>query len=755
MIFSFPAFYVFGANTDVGKTLVSAGLLQAATRAHKAGFYLKPLQTGPEHTWDSAFVAKMCGHSVASRVLYSWRQATSPHTAARAENFFVSDENLMESVAKELERVANELQSNPQRAPFVLVEGAGGVASPTATGALQCDVFRNIRLPVVLVGDGRLGGISSTVCAAESLLMRGFELAAIVVLEQGLENAEALNNAFGGQFPVWSIPALSALKSDQNEKASEETVENWYDTNLNFFDACYLKLEGFHQQRLQRLNTLPEIAKQNIWWPTTQHKGLSAPTVIDSARSDFFECVAVEQGSNTEAKSQSAGLLSHRLFDGTASWWTQCLPHGDVTQARNIAAALGRYGHVLFPKNIHEPAARLSELLLAGVGSGWAQKVFYSDNGSTATEAALKMAFRAAKIWQNIPVGAHISVLGLQNSYHGDTLGAMDATSPSVYNGTTPWYAPRGVWFEVPQVICAHQVVSVQLPASFTSALSDAGIEVHMRVKNIEHLFSQTRESGSLAELYTEVICEKLDLAKQENVFFGALLIEPIVQGAGGMIFVDPLFQKILVKEARARSIPIVFDEVFTGFWRLGAQSGAQLLGISPDIACYSKTLSGGVVPLAATLASSAVFDVFLSDKKVDALLHGHSFTAYPAGCAAAVTALEILQKKYGQKPDFVFNSLWNQAQVQEFSGTAGVRRAYVLGTLLVVELEDAAAGYESTAGAELTGLLAEAGLYVRPMGNVFYLLAQGFSRSEDLQKVLNVFLQRIAISLKKSEAQN
>ncbi|CAI7863164.1 unnamed protein product, partial [Closterium sp. NIES-53] len=116
-----------------------------------------------------------------------------------------------------------------------------------------------------------------------------------------------------------------------------------------------------------------------------------------------------------------------------------------------------------------------------------------------------------------------------------------------------------------------------------------------------------------------------------------------VLHGAGGMVMIDPLFQRSLVSFCRAHAIPVIFDEVFAGCWRLGHQSAAELLGCSPDIACYAKLLTGGMIPLAVTLASSSVFDAFYGSSKLDALLHGHSYTAHPAGCAAACVSLKAL----------------------------------------------------------------------------------------------------------------
>lgn len=234
----------------------------------------------------------------------------------------------------------------------------------------------------------------------------------------------------------------------------------------------------------------------------------------------------------------------------------------------------------------------------------------------------------------------------------------------------------------------------------------------------------------------------------------GAVLLEPVLMGAAGMILVDPLFQRLLTLEGRARGLPVVFDEVASGLHRLGCASAAELLGVTPDIACYGKTLTGGYLPLALTLTTEAIFEAFHGPAKSDALLHGHSYTANPLACAAAVRALEAYaamheardqqeqqqqedeqQNGHQDKQPHALNSsnssssphrcVHDEQQVAALSRIAGVRRAVALGTVLAVELIEAnGGGYGSTASAHIVQDLKHAGIYARPLGNVVYLLA-------------------------------
>ena len=193
----------------------------------------------------------------------------------------------------------------------------------------------------------------------------------------------------------------------------------------------------------------------------------------------------------------------------------------------------------------------------------------------------------------------------------------------------------------------------------------------------------------------------------------------------------------------RQEGIPIVFDEVFTAFWRLGERSAAEALGVTPDIACYAKLLTGGLLPLAATLATPAVFEAFQSDSKLHALLHGHSYSAHAVGCAAGAAALQLLSapalnpnlctpevsgrcQRGGacEEPCGRLLPLWDEDRVVRLSCHPAVQRAMVLGTVVALELRaDGTSGYASNAAQRVTAALRQAGVFARPLGNVVYLM--------------------------------
>eukprot|EP00808_Paulinella_micropora_P006307 g38049.t1 len=558
-----------------------------------------------------------------------------PFCSARS----LSDDELMKSVHQALTR--------HRHAPFILLETAGGVLSPTPAMSLQADAYRALRLPIVLVGDGRLGGISATLSALESLRIRGYDIAAVVVCddEPHLDNAQAIRTHVSAIFPrdgpaVLSLPRVPPMP---------EPLDHWLDNAP--FNQLYQLLLDEHAARLRALNGLAGRASECIWWPFTQHTGLRAPMVVDSAYADHYSIY--EQ----EAQSVRARV------DAPSSWWTQGVGHGNSQMAQSIAAAAGRYGHVMFPSIAHEPAVDLAEKILAKAGKDWAAKVFYSDDGSTAMEVALKMAFRLYETRglrrdKTKPLG----VLAQAGCYHGDTLGVMNVAERSVFNeGQHPWFKSSGVFLTPPVLSLRKGEWWVgDTPFAHKAAAYDF----------------DARQGSKLEAEYAQSIAQAFATSSME---LGAVCIEPVLMGAGGMILVDPLYQKILIKEAKRRGVPVIYDEVFSGCFRLGAVgAGSSWLLERPDVACFAKLLTGGAVPLAVTLASQETFDAFLGSKMSQTLLHGHSFTAYPVGCAAASTALDMYEEVLGDRDcKELMDAFWDEGLVRELSRLPNVERAF------------------------------------------------------------------------------
>ena len=491
--------------------------------------------------------------------------------------------------------------------------------------------------------------------------------------------------------------------------------------NANTINDIVDHLDACHTQRLEEIESMPRRTLNTVWWPFVQHglvQGEHKVTVIDSAHSDFFNVHRAPPPSSPLSTQPKHGLsILSPEFDGSASWWTQTIGHANPALTLAAARASGRYGHVIFPEATHLPALKLAEKLVKeGPGRGWAARAFFSDNGSTGMEIALKMALRAF----NVRRGAfgrkeELGVLGLKGSYHGDTIGAMDACEESgVF--TCEWHNAKGYWFDPPSVAIRDGEVIISVPAAISSAF------LKVKVKSLSWVYNvAARLDSDLAGVYRAYITRTLKSLEHRNDVprLAVLVLEPLLMGAGGMIFVDPLFQRVLIDVVRGGGIgldsesskewsglPVIFDEVFVGLHRLGMESTAPMLGAQPDISVNAKTLTGGLVPLAVTLASESVFRAFLGEGKESALLHGHSYTAHAIGCEVAGETLRMIEELkgsegwkgameswgVGKEGEGVW-SFWDPGFVKALSCVEKVQEVMTLGCVLAIKIKDGAGG--------------------------------------------------------------
>ncbi|KAJ3477169.1 hypothetical protein NLI96_g10655 [Meripilus lineatus] len=739
---------IFGANTDVGKTLLTTALVRASASTGSQVFYLKPVSTGSPEEADDEFIKRFTGHlgsRVKTECLYRFNEPVSPALAARlaqdqhgAKVHIPADDEFVNAVVGHVRKRA----ASYSQQSHMYVETAGGEISDS----------QPLFLPTILVGDSRLGGISATISSYESLLLRGYIVDLILLLrDEYYRNWEYLQPYFaerGVRVDALDPPPPKIPDFDANHKTTEEYYKKIIpSSNEGSLFSVLAHLDDCHAKRLAELESMPRRTLDNVWWPFVQHRHFKEEkdvNVIDSASSDVF---SVYNG-HTSSLSLTGSLLEPQ-FDGSASWWTQSFGHAHPSLTLAAARASGRYGHVMFPGATHLPALKLSERLVNdGPGKGWASRAFISDDGSTGMEVALKMALRAFAVGEGgLHDGAErlnrkdLGILGLKGSYHGDTIGAMDATEEGIY--TCEWHESKGYWLDPPTISIRKGRSMISIPPAI-SAGKEGVSEIQTESLAWTYDISK-RLQTPLAKQYRDYVKRVLQtLDKNGGRKIAALVLEPIVMGAGGMIFVDPLFQRILIDTVRGTfstksssdsspgewsGVPVIFDEVFAG-----------------------------LVPLAVTLASDSIFKAFYSDKKADALLHGHSYSAYPIGCEVANETLSMLEKisrspewgkakeMWGNKPtdackrneSEVVWSFWDPEFVNKVSHLENVAEVMTLGTVLSIKLADNSPGYQSHSAQTVlqgirtaidTGELSQApggvpfGINFRTLGNVAYFM--------------------------------
>jgi adenosylmethionine-8-amino-7-oxononanoate aminotransferase len=325
-----------------------------------------------------------------------------------------------------------------------------------------------------------------------------------------------------------------------------------------------------------------------------------------------------------------------------------------------LAAQARQLEHVIFAGFTHRPAVELAERLLQVLPAGLA-RVFYSDNGSTAVEVALKL---AVQYWSNRGEDRRTFV-ALDHSYHGDTFGAM----------------------------------SVSAESAFTRPFAPFLFHVKHSAAKLEEIESRLREGG-----------------------VAAVLIEPMLQAAGGMLVWPPEFLAGVRELCTRYQTLFIADEVMTGFGRTGKMFACEHAGVSPDIICLSKALTGGYLPLGATVTTAAIYEAFLSDDRSRTFFHGHSYTANPLACAVALASLDLFREE--STLERVANlERWLRRGLEPLRARPGVADVRVIGGVGIVELQSEQPGYFDEMGPRLSAEFLQRGLLLRPLGNVVYFM--------------------------------
>jgi adenosylmethionine-8-amino-7-oxononanoate aminotransferase len=373
------------------------------------------------------------------------------------------------------------------------------------------------------------------------------------------------------------------------------------------------------------------------------------------------------------------------LIDGIASWWTACHGYNHPHIRAAIEKQLAAMPHVMFGGMVHEPALMLAQRLTAMLGSDL-NRVFFSDSGSVAVEVALKM---AVQYWRNQGARERTRIVSFKGGYHGDTTGAMAVSDP------------EGGFHAAFAGILPQQIVT-DLPVDDASA-------------------------GALETL----------LARRAGEVAG-IIVEPLVQGAGGMRFHDARVLKTLRALADRYELLLIFDEIFTGFGRTGTMFAFQDAGVTPDIITLSKALTGGTLPLAATIAQRKVFDAFWSDDPAKALMHGPTFMANALACAAANASLDLFEREPRLEQVGTISAALRDG-LEPCRSLPGVKDVRVKGTIGVVELN-----HIENLNVWRQHFITE-GVFVRPFGSIVYLAPAFTIAGDDLVRLMEAVRHVVA----------
>ncbi len=371
-----------------------------------------------------------------------------------------------------------------------------------------------------------------------------------------------------------------------------------------------------------------------------------------------------------------------RLLDGIASWWTACHGYNHPHIRAEVAAQLEAMPHVMFGGLSHEPAERLG-VRLAALLPGSLNHAFFTESGSVSVEVAMKMAIQS---WQNRGRPGKTERVAFLGGYHGDTFATMALCDPS--EGMHTRF--RGV-----------------LPQS--------------RVVRLPRTPDQRDRFRSWL------------LRRKDRI--ATVLVEPLVQAAGGFLFHEPELLRFLREVCTEAEVLLIFDEIAVGFGRLSSMFACEAAGVVPDIITLSKALTGGTLPLAATVATTEVFEAFWSDDKADALMHGPTYMANPMGCAAANASLDLFEREPRLEQARAMEPRMREG-LGALASTPGVVDVRARGALGVVELSD---GEAST---WLRRRFVDAGVWVRPLGRSVYLMPPLVASEAELAQLTSAVVE-------------
>lgn len=416
---------------------------------------------------------------------------------------------------------------------------------------------------------------------------------------------------------------------------------------------------------------LIEKDRNLIWHPFTPQEGSLAENILIT-------------------KAEGIYLHTHdgrKIIDAISSWWVNLHGHSNPTIAEALAKQAIELEHVMFAGFTHKPAIDLAEKLITVLPTNFS-KIFFSDNGSTANEVAIKIALQ---YWHNQGI-VKKEIIAFEGAYHGDTFGAMAVGERSIFSKPFDEYL--------------FDVKFIELP---------------------------TQQNEEL------VVRQFTELILSNNV--GIFIFEPLVQGASGMRMYSPSVLNKLISLAKEHEVICIADEVFTGFYRTGKFFASDFLHHKPDIIALSKGLTGGTLPMGVTACTQKIYEAFLSEDITKAFLHGHSYTANPLACAAANASFDLLVEKETIDQIKLISTL-QQNFVELIRTHKQVRNARAIGTILAIEIETVEKkGYEDSIRIKILNFFLSRDILLRPLGNVLYVVPPYIIKQQELEHIhKNIF---------------
>ncbi len=641
-------FFVTGTDTDVGKTVITGGLAAAFKKRGLDCGVCKPVQSGVSGNpieGDLGFLLSISGNKADADLanVYSFANPLTPSVAADKEKVTIDSNQIVSSV----EKLA-------AKHDWILVEGVGGLLAPIAKNFSNAELAFALNLPLIIVARAGLGTIHHTLATIEVAKSRGLRIAGIILNGAKNDGSDPSETSNAEQISNYTdAPVLGVLP-----KLEKVSVEKRQFSGLAESLERSVNINRLIEPAEEKLEQLEADDLRFLWHPFTQALEYEQSTPLVIERGDGIYLYDVH---------------GKKYIDGVSSLWVTVHGHRKREIDEAVRAQLGKVAHSTLLGISNRPAIELAQRLLQIAPDGLT-RVFYSDNGSTSVEVALKMAYQ---YWKNQGKERR-QFLSFENAYHGDTIGAVSVGGIDLFHGIF-----SGLLFKT---------IRVPYP------------EKENYLDNLAFIVEQKAK----------------DLA--------AVIVEPLVQGASGMRMMIPNAMKEIREICDRNQVLLIADEVAVGFGRTGKMFACEHDGVTPDFLCMSKGITGGYLPLAATLTTEEIYRAFRAPyEQYKTFFHGHSYTGNPLACAAAIANLDVFEKektleKLQGKIELLSELI---APLRDHAHVKQIRQKGFLVGIELIQNKETQLEYSvaDRIGAKICLRAREHGAILRPLGNVLLLV--------------------------------
>jgi adenosylmethionine-8-amino-7-oxononanoate aminotransferase len=676
--------FVTATDTEVGKTVIAAGIAGCLKKQGVDVGVMKPIQSGALKrdnkliSPDAEFLIKASGINDERKLVtpFCFEPALSPNIASRLDRKKI-----------DINKILSCFDILIRRHDFVIVEGIGGILVPIRDNYFVIDLIKDLGLPIIIVSPAALGTINHTLLTVQAARDRGIEVFGVII--NNYPDKAGICERTNPQIisKISGIPIIGLMPTIKNLDVSRNRLSNLVEVAEQKIDIDKLQAKSTKQ------NNLKELDKRYLWHPFTQMKDWlkDDPLIIQEAGGAYLR--------DTQGR---------WYLDGISSLWVNLHGHRHQVLDKALKQQIDKVSHSTLLGLSNVPAIRLAEQL-ARITPAGLDKVFYSDNGSTAVEIALKMAYQ---YWQHKGKIKKTKFVHLENSYHGDTIGAVSVGGIDLFHKI---YNPL-----------LFKAIRVDSPYCYRCP----------KGKN----FSGCR-LDCLARLKEVLVSRHNQIA--------ALIVEPIVQAAAGIIVWPRGILAKMSKLCKQYNVLLIADEVATGFGRTGKMFACEHEKVAPDILCLGKGISAGYLPLAATLTTNKIYNAFLADyDKKKTFFHGHTYTGNPLACSLALASLDIFRKektlaKLQDKIKFLNRKL---IEFKRLRHVGDIRhKGFMVGIELVKDKKiKAPYQWDERIGIKVCQNARRYGIVLRPLGNVVVLMPPLAITREDLERLLMVTYRSI-----------